>query len=508
MKESMEDISAYLKEQKANSEIVFELVKKAILGNGDFRLIQDKLKGDDIFPEIEEDCGVSLNWQEDSILSRKAMELLEEIQEIDSRNMTPSKMKQIRIVSQALSDDNLFEGICLTLYTENADLKDLMEGLGCKERFHELEEDPVFMARREYAMMINRYAEAAVNLYGVLHLHELCELIEGFEHFDKDKAKYCRDEGDYRNTLIYSPEHLCPIVLMNLIGTGFLRLICSLDGIVMHGCFEDDFTEEMEELGECVNKHKGEGPSDDDFLTDFWMNHSHAAYRALFYSAQEKPAYLPRKKEFLKYEDEDYFEKTDGYLNFEMLLKRKYRGQFEKYAEENGLENAEEAIENCLNDLHYEYSDNYEEWDDKDVTGSAQYSMDLLGEYGVIAEGIDEANLLLKYAMGLANSTRLWANHGHTPDEMISVSGGFDPRNIVVTPGSSNAAKMLKESREQLKEMGIQVDLDSNASEIPAYRFDKGIGGMMQSGTRKIYPNDPCPCGSGKKYKKCCGKQR
>lgn len=25
---------------------------------------------------------------------------------------------------------------------------------------------------------------------------------------------------------------------------------------------------------------------------------------------------------------------------------------------------------------------------------------------------------------------------------------------------------------------------------------------------QKIYPNDPCPCGSGKKYKKCCGKNR
>ena len=22
----------------------------------------------------------------------------------------------------------------------------------------------------------------------------------------------------------------------------------------------------------------------------------------------------------------------------------------------------------------------------------------------------------------------------------------------------------------------------------------------------KIKPNDPCPCGSGKKYKKCCGR--
>ena len=24
----------------------------------------------------------------------------------------------------------------------------------------------------------------------------------------------------------------------------------------------------------------------------------------------------------------------------------------------------------------------------------------------------------------------------------------------------------------------------------------------------RIYPNDPCPCGSGKKYKKCCGKNQ
>lgn len=27
----------------------------------------------------------------------------------------------------------------------------------------------------------------------------------------------------------------------------------------------------------------------------------------------------------------------------------------------------------------------------------------------------------------------------------------------------------------------------------------------IRKGT-KVYPNDPCPCGSGKKYKKCCGK--
>ena len=25
---------------------------------------------------------------------------------------------------------------------------------------------------------------------------------------------------------------------------------------------------------------------------------------------------------------------------------------------------------------------------------------------------------------------------------------------------------------------------------------------------KKIYPNDPCPCGSGKKYKQCCGRKQ
>lgn len=27
----------------------------------------------------------------------------------------------------------------------------------------------------------------------------------------------------------------------------------------------------------------------------------------------------------------------------------------------------------------------------------------------------------------------------------------------------------------------------------------------LQTLGKKIYPNDPCPCGSGKKFKKCCG---
>ncbi|MDR0947956.1 MAG: SEC-C domain-containing protein [Lachnospiraceae bacterium] len=36
------------------------------------------------------------------------------------------------------------------------------------------------------------------------------------------------------------------------------------------------------------------------------------------------------------------------------------------------------------------------------------------------------------------------------------------------------------------------------------YKEQKTSGTIVKED--KIYPNDPCPCGSGKKYKKCCGK--
>ena len=56
----------------------------------------------------------------------------------------------------------------------------------------------------------------------------------------------------------------------------------------------------------------------------------------------------------------------------------------------------------------------------------------------------------------------------------------------------------------QLKEMGIPVDLEGNADTIATSLYPNGLGGKAVSVEKKIYPNDPCPCGSGKKYKKCC----
>lgn len=41
----------------------------------------------------------------------------------------------------------------------------------------------------------------------------------------------------------------------------------------------------------------------------------------------------------------------------------------------------------------------------------------------------------------------------------------------------------------------------------PAYKSLSKDGLLLRRIVRRVkYPNDPCPCGSGKKYKKCCGR--
>ena len=69
----------------------------------------------------------------------------------------------------------------------------------------------------------------------------------------------------------------------------------------------------------------------------------------------------------------------------------------------------------------------------------------------------------------------------------------------------TEAANLLDRDKKALGKMGIRVDTDSNAAKLKTAVFPQGPGGNVIQMTKKVYPNDPCPCGSGKKYKKCCG---
>ena len=51
-----------------------------------------------------------------------------------------------------------------------------------------------------------------------------------------------------------------------------------------------------------------------------------------------------------------------------------------------------------------------------------------------------------------------------------------------------------------------KVEREPAAKVTGTNRDDSAAKAPQRRQTQKIYPNDPCPCGSGKKYKKCCGR--
>ncbi len=52
-----------------------------------------------------------------------------------------------------------------------------------------------------------------------------------------------------------------------------------------------------------------------------------------------------------------------------------------------------------------------------------------------------------------------------------------------------------------------KVEREQVAKVTGTNRDDSGPKGPKKRENAKVYPNDPCPCGSGKKYKQCCGRK-
>ncbi len=52
-----------------------------------------------------------------------------------------------------------------------------------------------------------------------------------------------------------------------------------------------------------------------------------------------------------------------------------------------------------------------------------------------------------------------------------------------------------------------KVEREQVAKVTGTNRDDTAVRAPKKRDAKKIYPNDPCPCGSGKKYKQCCGRK-
>lgn len=160
----------------------------------------------------------------------------------------------------------------------------------------------------------------------------------------------------------------------------------------------------------------------------------------------DKPYYIPPKEDLLKYVENGYFEVNKQYSKLVEYVKKSF-----------------------FND------DQKAEWFCEDIYGTCQYDFDIqsviqtFNDKKINFKDEKEANKVLQLVMELANNVRIWENNGHTPNEIFKK---FEKPNLKPLPNKP---------------------FDFNKTNVFDIRTKKKIG-----------RNDPCPCGSGKKYKKCC----
>jgi hypothetical protein len=231
--------------------------------------------------------------------------------------------------------------------------------------------------------LLDTYAKAAVNLYGVIPVTEFVLI---FNNLSGE-----RTTSDEVFTL------LLPLVRKQL-------WYCFFEGYIIHYWLVDEF----DEVGHWLR----------------WQS--------------DKPRFIPKRDEFLRYADQNYEDETQRSHWWE-LCAFVFEGEFAGH------------------DTYLFYEDL------KSIPEGSTLVQDvnaLFEEYGIVFDSDDQVQTLLSLLIDARNNTRMWINKGHTPYELDK---------IIVRQHSESAE--------------------------PGYTLQQ---------RRKVSPNEPCPCGSGKKYKKCC----
>lgn len=78
---------------------------------------------------------------------------------------------------------------------------------------------------------------------------------------------------------------------------------------------------------------------------------------------------------------------------------------------------------------------------------------------------------------------------------------GYDMFDEMTKAISEDTVKLLMHVRIEQKVEREQV------AKVTGTNKDEAVKGPVKRAQDKVYPNDPCPCGSGKKYKQCCGRK-
>ena len=116
-----------------------------------------------------------------------------------------------------------------------------------------------------------------------------------------------------------------------------------------------------------------------------------------------------------------------------------------------------------------------------------------------LAEKYDtEVLIMTGFLDGINESLKGYENQIETMDENTVVKIEIDPEKLYWN--------MVEAKAEWLYSLPQWDAILTPEKRKELYRDQKASGTVRNE--QKVYPNDPCPCGSGKKYKKCCGKNK
>lgn len=214
-------------------------------------------------------------------------------------------------------------------------------------------------------------------------------------------------------------------------------------------------------------------------------------YHATLRNQADKPLYLPESKEaLLAYDRLLDIEQTPQQKAFSDFLRARIPSDWSAAERRHVL---------------------YDIFDMLRIDVDTNSLVSFMDDLGIHVMNENDVECFAELYMDCVNNTRLFANRGYTPHELAEMRpADYYEQAQTASIGPQMRAMLASGDMtvEDLRQEFLTVDLphenvrkaflaelDAVAAELEALKKKEKVG-----------RNEPCPCGSGKKYKKCCGK--
>lgn len=211
---------------------------------------------------------------------------------------------------------------------------------------------------------------------------------------------------------------------------------------------------------------------------------SDAAFREVRICQQGKDYYIPMKTELLRYDDNTYCEPTPQAQRMRNFLLKTLQLEPRE---------ADIAFEEILLQTRC-------------LGGGLQAMIDVVEEVGGTFSN-RQMTEFVAIQQDFNNNTRMHHNRGYTPNEILAMAKPEDRvlKSLAFGPGIRKSLADGSMDPDKLRRDFLTMDVpDEHLRTLMLQALDEAQVSVPKA--VKIGRNDPCPCGSGKKYKKCCGR--